>query len=61
MLCFDHQSQESTDVRWIKLMHFSCIGKIQYPREMKDKIDEIRLYPDNGDIKKFVHSYERAR
>ena len=45
----DHQSQESTDVRWLKVASFCLIGKLKVPSRMAD---EIRDYPNFGDQRK---------
>ena len=46
--CMDHQSQESTDIRWLKSMYFiiACQRAV-FPQGFD--IDEFRLYPDYGD------------
>lgn len=37
-LCFDHQSQPSTDVRWLKLMYFVASGKMRMPPNMLERL-----------------------
>ncbi len=49
--CMDHQSQESTDIRWLKIIHKTIVGKIVYPDTMKERIEEFRLYPNKGDMR----------
>ncbi len=49
--CFDHQSQKATDIRWIKLMFFIITGKVQFPRTMADRVEDLRLYPERGDMR----------
>lgn len=44
-----HQSQEATDVRWVKLMGTLLSGKLHFPESMADRIDEFNQYPDKGD------------
>lgn len=45
----DHQSQESTDCRWLKLACRTAAGKMHFPE--KRFYEEIFLYPDYGDQK----------
>lgn len=57
----DHQSEQSTDIRWFKLMVPSISGRVHYPREMADRIDELCSFPDKGDMRKvrpFIRSGE---
>ena len=55
--CIDHQSQEATDVRWLKVVFLAISGKLALPggpdssRE-GDLVEELRLYPDHGDMRK---------
>jgi len=49
--CFDHQSQESTDIRWLKVMHLICTERLFYPPEMAERMEEFRVYPDKGDMR----------
>lgn len=51
MACFDHQSQESTDIRWIKVMNLICTGRMIFPESMKERLEEFRVYPDKGDMR----------
>lgn len=47
---FGHQSQKSTDIRWLKLMYMlHCREQMKFDMSMKDKVDEILGYPDIGD------------
>ncbi len=51
--CFEHQSQEATDVRWFKVMHMAIVQeRIHFPESMTEKCEELRLYPDYGDQRK---------
>ncbi len=43
----DHQSQESTDCRWIKVMCYVVGGKLQL--ESKEAVEAILRYPNQGD------------
>jgi len=49
--CFFHQSQEATDVRWLKIMYFIVCGKMHFPTTFSDKLEEMRLYPEKGDMR----------
>lgn len=45
--CLDHQSQESTDIRWLKLVYFIVVcERLHIPEHF---VEELRLYPDYGD------------
>jgi Family of unknown function (DUF5677) len=48
----DHQSQEATDVRWLKFMHFVvCQERIFFPKALEERIEEMMLYPNKGDMR----------
>jgi hypothetical protein len=47
----DHQSQMATDIRWLKLIQLAISGRVQFPEEQGELIEEIRLYPDHGDMR----------
>ena len=56
-LCIDHQSQEATDVRWLKLVFLAISGKLLLPRGADSSgedniVEQLRLYPDHGDMRK---------
>jgi hypothetical protein len=51
LLTLDHQSQESTDVRWLRIMFMIALGRIHFPHTMRERIEEIVHYPDRGDMK----------
>lgn len=44
-----HQSQEATDVRWVKLMGMIIHGKMSFVSSMMDGLDELNGYPNKGD------------
>ncbi|MBB3146405.1 hypothetical protein FHS21_002820 [Phyllobacterium trifolii] len=47
---FDHQSEQSTDIRWFKLMYvLHCREQLKFDESMKEKLDEILGYPEIGD------------
>jgi hypothetical protein len=48
--CLDHQSQEATDVRWMKLMYCIIVQqRMHFPESMSEIVEGLRLYPDYGD------------
>lgn len=50
--CFDHQSQEATDIRWLKVMHVIIAQERAFfpnTKEMTEQLEGFRLYPDYGD------------
>ncbi|RWE77785.1 DUF5677 domain-containing protein [Mesorhizobium sp.] len=47
---FDHQSQRSTDIRWLKVMYMLyCREQMKFDVSMRDRVEEILGYPDIGD------------
>ena len=58
--CFDHQSQNATDVRWLKVIFLMITGKMIFPESMRDRVEEFRLYPDYGDMRKVRPSIRSA-
>lgn len=44
-----HQSQEATDVRWVKLVGTILTGKINFFSGLSSRLDEINNYPNRGD------------
>jgi len=48
-LTLDHQSHESTDCRWVRVMCMLSTGKLAMPSEF---VKEIAYYPDYGDMRK---------
>ena len=49
---FDHQSEKATDCRWIKVLCLMIGGKMKFPREQKEKVENIFRYPESGDLRK---------
>lgn len=48
--CMEHQSQEATDIRWLKVMYSLIVQqKMQFPESMAQRLEEWRLYPNLGD------------
>lgn len=57
----DHQSEPSTDIRWFKLILTAISGHLFFPLTMSDRIEELRLFPDRGDmrsVRPFIRSSE---
>lgn len=46
----DHQSQQSTDCRWLRIMPFLLAGKLKM--HDKEAVEEVFYYPDRGDMRK---------
>lgn len=47
----DHQSRESTDCRWVRLLCMMVSGRIKFPLKAKGMAEEILYYPDRGDLR----------
>jgi hypothetical protein len=47
----DHQSQESTDIRWLTLMFNMALGRIHFSPEMAEMTNCIVEYPNKGDMR----------
>ena len=59
----DHQSEVSTDIRWLKLYVSILFGKVQFPITMKKAVEEVLDFPRSGDLRKvrpFIRSTEGA-
>lgn len=56
---FDHQSEKSTDIRWLKLVVKMISGKLMFPREMSERLEEVLAFPDKGDLRS-VRPFIRA-
>lgn len=57
----DHQSEQSTDIRWFKLVLTAISGYMQFHPKMSERIEEVRLYPNKGDMRRvrpFIRSGE---
>lgn len=55
----DHQSEESTDIRWFKLILTAISGHLIFQSKMSERIEELRLFPDKGDMRS-VRPFIRA-
>lgn len=51
---YNHQSQEATDCRWIKVLCFMHGGKMRFQKSMEERVKEIFEYPNYGDMKKVI-------
>jgi hypothetical protein len=49
---FDHQSQEATDCRWVRVICMMASGKLKFPRNLEENVKELALYPSYGDMRK---------
>jgi hypothetical protein len=47
----DHQSEQSTDIRWFKLMLTAISGHMVFHSKMSERVEELRLFPDKGDMR----------
>ncbi len=48
---FDHQSEASTDIRWSKIVIGIISGRMKFPESFAERLEEIRLFPDKGDMR----------
>lgn len=51
LLALDHQSQESTDVRWLSILFKMALGRVHFAEKMKERAEEIIHYPNRGDMR----------
>jgi hypothetical protein len=60
--CLDHQSQQATDIRWLKVCYFAAVcDRVHFTAELHEMVEELRLYPDYGDQRKvrpFIRAFE---
>jgi len=56
---FDHQSEKSTDIRWLKIVIKMISGKLMLPGEMRERAEEVLQFPDKGDMRS-VRPFIRA-
>lgn len=58
--CLDHQSQKSTDIRWLTLMFKIGVGKAQFPEDMINNLSRyLDLTPEHDDMR-FIRPSIRA-
>lgn len=56
----DHQSEASTDIRWFKVILPTISGRMFYPESATEFLEELRLFPDKGDMRKVRPSIRSA-
>lgn len=49
--CLDHQSESSTDIRWLKIAMPILAGRIKFAIELKERASEILDFPNRGDLR----------
>jgi len=42
----DHQSEQSTDIRWFKLVLAVISGRMLFSTSMSEFVEELRLFPN---------------
>ena len=47
---FDHQSQEATDCRWLRITTAAALGLVHVPTRMAELAQEFNDYPNRGDM-----------
>jgi len=47
-LCFDHQSQRATDIRWFRSLSHLGQDRIFFTQEMSGQVEELIYYPNKG-------------
>ena len=57
--CLDHQSEPSTDCRWLKYLFYIAAGRMKFPESMQDTVEAVINYPNEGDLRK-VRPFIRA-
>jgi hypothetical protein len=58
---FDHQSQEATDCRWLRVLVMLISGQLKLPT--KEMIQQIAYYPNEGDqrsVRPFIRATEMS-
>lgn len=55
----NHQSDEATDCRWLRVIFEILAGKMKFPSHLEEVFKELFYYPDYGDIHA-VHPTVRA-
>lgn len=50
-LTLDHQSEKSTDCRWLRVLYYIGIGKMKFPLEMRETVENIINFPNSGDLR----------
>lgn len=47
----DHQSEKSTDVRWFKILMSIVTGRMMFPNEMRERVNQLLQFPNEGDLR----------
>jgi len=47
----DHQSEQSTDVRWLKYVLKMALGKMRFLSSLRERAEEILFFPNRGDLR----------
>ena len=58
----DHQSEHSTDVRWLLMLFGLLTKKVILPRTIEERVEEVWEFPNRGDLRKvrpFIRSGEQ--
>jgi hypothetical protein len=58
---FDHQSEQSTDVRWFLVLFIGLAGRLHFPSTMEERTRELLDFPHRGDmrsVRPFIRSTE---
>jgi len=56
----DHQSERSTDIRWFKFMLPAICGRVHFPQSWEERLEEMRLFPNKGDMRSVRPSIRAA-
>lgn len=60
---YDHQSQESTDVRWLLMLFPILAHRLHFPAEMEERVTEVLDFPNRGDmraVRPFIRAGEQS-
>lgn len=55
-----HQSEEATDIRWLRVLSMIVGGKMHFTEATREQADEILGFPDVGDMRKVRPSIRAA-
>jgi len=58
--CLDHQSESSTDIRWLKLSVPIVARKLRFGPDYKEQVHQILEYPNRGDLRSVRPSIRAA-
>lgn len=57
--CIDHQSERSTDIRWLRVLNAIACDRLNLPERMEMRVEEILEFPKKGDLR-IVRPFIRA-